>query len=33
MNADPRPLYIVAAAVCAALLIWVAFVLIRAPKR
>jgi len=33
MNADPRILYDVMAAVAACTLIWVAFVLIRAPKR
>jgi hypothetical protein len=33
MNADPRILYIVAATVAAGLLGWLAFVLLRAPKR
>jgi hypothetical protein len=33
MNADPRALYVLTAVVAAALIVWVAFVLIRAPKR
>ena len=33
MDADPKVLYVLAAAVCASLLVWVAVVLIRAPKR
>ena len=33
MNANPHILYIVAAVVAASLLAWVAFVLLRAPKR
>jgi hypothetical protein len=33
MNADPRVLYIVISFVAASVLAWVAFVLLRAPKR
>ncbi len=33
MEADPHVLYIVAAVVAASVVAWVAFVLIRAPKR
>jgi hypothetical protein len=33
MNADPRILYVVATTVAACVLAWVAFVLLRAPKR
>lgn len=33
MNADPQILYVVAATVAAGVLAWVAFVLLRAPKR
>jgi hypothetical protein len=33
MNPDPRILYVVAATVAVCLLAWVAFVLLRAPKR